>query len=63
MEIFKVIQLCLIIFVVLDHSSAENSEKKNKRDPLDFTENDVNKLYDQWEVSSILILVYFYVKF
>ena len=23
---------------------------QTKKDPLDFTENDVNKLYEQWEV-------------
>ena len=33
-----------------DEQSAQERKPKVKKDPLDFTENDVNKLFDEWEV-------------
>jgi hypothetical protein len=35
----------------LDHIHADDkSRPKKKKDPMDFTENDVNNLFEQWEV-------------
>lgn len=32
------------------YAADEATKPKVKKDPLDFTENDVNKLFEEWEV-------------
>jgi hypothetical protein len=47
----------LAFFFVLLYTFAEDkiSGPKFKKDPRDFTENDVNNLFEQWEVMRIFI--------
>lgn len=47
MYAFRLFLLCCLIITVL---SEDKPRKKPKKDPIDFTENDVNKLFEEWEV-------------
>jgi len=45
-----------VLFSTFNNIHADEKLKaKVKKDPLDFTENDVNKLFEQWEVIFILL--------
>ncbi len=47
----------VFFFVVFNRLHAEDKPKSNiKKDPRDFTENDVNNLFEQWEVRLILFI-------
>jgi hypothetical protein len=45
---FALLTVCIEIRA--DEQPKQEGKPKVKKDPLDFTENDVNKLFDQWEV-------------
>lgn len=46
-HLFYIAVLCLFVLLV---SAADEKKPKVKKDPRDFTENDVNNLFEEWEV-------------
>lgn len=56
--------LCIFILISTFHRtySDEKSQAKIKKDPRDFTENDVNNLFEQWEVCFIIFLIFIEIK-
>ena len=44
---FRLFVLCCLIVCI---QTEDKPRPKVKKDPIDFTENDVNKLFEQWEV-------------
>ena len=45
-----VVVVLLLLFTFDSIHAAKEVKPKVKKDPLDFTENDVNNLFEQWEV-------------
>ncbi|UJR13637.1 hypothetical protein I4U23_000650 [Adineta vaga] len=51
MRSFYLVFVCFVLIYTLNlvHAVDQNAKAKKKRDPIDYTEDDVNKLFEEWE--------------
>jgi hypothetical protein len=49
--------LAFFFVLLYTFNNIHADEAKIKKDPRDFTENDVNKLFEEWEVMEICISI------